>query len=57
MIKANIGDVILFNERKGKVVSVLQNTVVVDTTNFTSINNNEEVKLVVRHKDYRIISN
>ncbi|MBH0167232.1 DUF2187 family protein [Fictibacillus sp. 7GRE50] len=57
MIKANIGDIILFNERKGKVVSVLQNTVVVDTTNFTSINNNEEVKLVVRHKDYRIISN
>ncbi|MCD2138729.1 YkvS family protein [Salinicoccus halitifaciens] len=57
MIPANVGDIVEFNDMKGKVEKVNENSVIVDITINDDFDEHEMFeKTVVNHKRYKIIS-
>ncbi|WP_097042803.1 YkvS family protein [Salinicoccus kekensis] len=57
MIPANVGDIVAFNDMKGKVEKVNENSVIVDITINDDFDEHEMFeKTVVNHKRYKIIS-
>lgn len=57
IIPANVGDIVEFNDMKGKVEKVNENSVIVDITINDDFDEHEMFeKTVVNHKRYKIIS-
>ncbi|SOC44867.1 uncharacterized protein YkvS [Salinicoccus kekensis] len=57
IIPANVGDIVAFNDMKGKVEKVNENSVIVDITINDDFDEHEMFeKTVVNHKRYKIIS-
>lgn len=57
IITANVGDIVEFDDMKGKVEKVNENSVIVDITINDSFDEHEMFeKTVVNHKRYKIVS-
>lgn len=57
IIPANVGDIVSFDDMKGKVEKVNENSVIVDITINDDFDEHEMFeKTVVNHKRYKIIS-
>ncbi|TLS37250.1 DUF2187 family protein [Pseudalkalibacillus caeni] len=56
MTKAKVNDVVEFDGIKGKVISVLNNTVIVDTEGFENSFQPEEPKQVLAHDEYKVVN-
>lgn len=57
IIPANVGDIVAFNDMKGKVEKVNENSVIVDITINDDFDEHEMFeKTVVNHKRYKIVS-